>query len=156
MVSKGIVSVYLVPVRQMTTQCMATQDRQGEHGQVQVRRGDDRHTRGRRVPGTRPVAAQRSELKEWKEALGGRAKRKEVEEEVDLIGIFFYRIYEFLYSFSNASPVNHTPSFLVRYVINFIRPSSVISRSVSPASQYRSGLSCSYSRFFKMLTTSYD
>ena len=71
--------------------------------------------------------------KEWKKALEGRAvSKKEAEEEGELFGVFFYRIYEFLFSFSNPSPVIHNPSVPARYVIKFVRPSSVISRPVSP------------------------
>ena len=69
--------------------------------------------------------------KEWKEALGGRAVgKKEAEEEGDLLGPFFYPISEFLFSFSNPSPVIH--SVPAKYAISFIRPSSLISRSISP------------------------
>ena len=58
--------------------------------------------------------------KEWKEALGGRAVSKEEEE--DLLGAFFYRVYEFLFSFSNPPPIIHRPSVPdpARYVINFV------------------------------------
>ena len=62
----------------------------------------------------------KAEWEGWKEVLGRRAKRKEAEEEVDLLGIFFYRIYEFLYSISNTSPIIHTPSFPARYAFSFV------------------------------------
>ena len=54
-VSKGLVSVHLVPVRQQTAERVATQE--GGHRQVQIRTSDDRHTRGRGMPGTRPLVA---------------------------------------------------------------------------------------------------
>ena len=63
---------------------------------------------------------QRAEWKEWKEALGGRAKKRkeEGEEEVDLLEMLFYHVYEFLYSFS--VPVHLPPVIVVssRYAIN--------------------------------------
>ena len=49
----------------------------------------------------------RAVWKEWREALGGRAaskKKKEEGGEGDLLGAFFYRIYEFLFTFSNPPP----------------------------------------------------
>ena len=43
----------------------------------------------------------RAVWKDWREALGGRAvSKKEAEEEGDLLGAFFFRIYEFHFSFS--------------------------------------------------------
>ena len=44
-----------------------------------------------------------------------------------MLGVFFYRIYVFLFSFSNPSPVIHNLSVPARYAIKFVRPSSVIS-----------------------------
>src|SRR5258706_8313252 len=56
--------------------------------------------------------------KDWREALGGRAvsrgKEKEEEEE-DLLGSFFYRVYEFLFTFSNPPPIVHRPQVPARY-----------------------------------------
>ena len=58
----------------------------------------------------------RAVWKEWKEALGGRAvSKKEAEEEGDLLGAFFYRVYEFLFSFSNPPPIVHRPCVPARY-----------------------------------------
>ena len=47
----------------------------------------------------------RAVWKEWREALGGRAASKKEEE--DLLEAFFYRIYEFLFTFSDPPPVIH-------------------------------------------------
>ena len=60
----------------------------------------------------------RAVWKEWREALGGRAVRKEEEE--DYLGAFFYRIYEFLYTFSDPPPVIHRPHVPERYAIKFV------------------------------------
>ena len=83
---------------------------------------DDGDTCGGRVSGTRPVET--AEVwKEWREALGGRTvskKKKEEEEEGDLLGAFFYRIYEFLFSFSNPPSIVHRPRVPARYTIKFI------------------------------------
>ena len=73
----------------------------------------------------------RAVWKEWKEALGGRAvsnKRKEEEEEGDLLGAFFYRIYEFLFSFSDPPPIVHRPCVPARYAIRFISSPSDVTR----------------------------
>ena len=70
--------------------------------------GDDRGTRGGRVPELEQWRPRRAVWKEWREALGGRAvSKKEAEEEGDLLGAFFYRVYEFLFSFSNPPPIVH-------------------------------------------------
>ena len=77
--------------------------------------------------------------KEWREALGGRAaskKNKEDEEEGDRLGAFFYRIYEFLFTFSNPPPVIHRPHVPERYTIKFtpaaVQSVNSVSRSASP------------------------
>ena len=76
--------------------------------------------------------ARRAVWKEWREALGGRAaSKKEAEEEGDLLGAFFYRVYEFLFSFSNPPPIVHRPCVPARYAIKFVpATNSVI--SISP------------------------
>ena len=48
------------------------------------------------------------------------------------ICLVFYCIYEFLFSFSNPSPVIHNPSVPARYAL--VRPSSVISHSITSSS----------------------
>ena len=48
-----------------------------------------------------------------------RAKKKEEEEE-DLLGAFFYRVYEFLYTLANPPPVIHRPHIPARYAIRFV------------------------------------
>ena len=74
----------------------------------------------------------RAVWKDWREALGGRAvsKKKEEEEEGDLLGAFFYRVYEFLFSFSNPPPVVHRPHLPERYAIRFV-PATAAPASVS-------------------------
>ena len=57
--------------------------------------------------------------KEWKGALGGRGVSKKADEE-DLLGAFFYLVYEFLYAFSNPPPVIHSPFVPARYAIKFV------------------------------------
>ena len=69
--------------------------------------GSDKFKCGEAMTGTHVVEEcpeldqwrpRRAVWKEWKEALGGRAvSKKEAEEEEDLLGAFFYRIYEFLF-----------------------------------------------------------
>ena len=64
------------------------------------------------------------------------------EEEEDLLGAFFYRIYEFLFTFSDPPPVIHRPHVPVRYAIKIVLAaavsitppvlSSVISPSIVP------------------------
>ena len=106
------------------------------HRKLQVRsRKDDRDTRGRRVSRTRPVETGRAVWKDWREVLGGRAasnkrRRKEEEDEGDLLGAFFFRIYEFLFTFSNPPPVIHRPHVPERYTIKFVPAVGLI--SVSP------------------------
>ena len=73
----------------------------------------------------------RAVWKNWKEALGGRAIRKEEEEEGDALGAFFFRIYEFLFTFSNPPPVIHRPHVPERYTVKFV-PAVVSAISVSP------------------------
>ena len=64
---------------------------------------------------------------EWREALGGRAvSKKEAEEEGDLLGAYFYRVYEFLFSFSNPPPIVHKPHVPARYAINFVPAAAAI------------------------------
>ena len=70
----------------------------------------------------------RAVWKDWREALGGRAaskKKKEEEEEGDLLGAFFYRIYEFIFTFSNPPPVVHRPHVPERYAIRFVPAAAV-------------------------------
>ena len=63
----------------------------------------------------------RAVWKDWREALGGRAvSKKKEEEEGDVLGAFFYRVYEFLFSFSNPPPVVHRPHLPERYAIRFV------------------------------------
>ena len=86
--------------------------------------------------------------KDWREALGGRAvskKKTKEEEEGDLLGAFFFRIYEFLFTISNPIHRPHVPE---RYAIKFVpaaavsalppvfslQPTSVISSSVHSVS----------------------
>ena len=60
---------------------------------------------------------------EWNEDLGGRVvskKKKVAEKEGGILGAFFYRVYEFLFSFTNQPPVIHRPFVPARYVINFV------------------------------------
>ena len=71
----------------------------------------------------------RAVWKDWREALGGRAVSKKEEEE-DLLGAFFYRVYEFLFTFSDPPPVIHKPHVPARYAIHFV---PVISSDVSDA-----------------------
>ena len=83
----------------------------------------------------------RAVWKDWREALGGRVvgKKEKEEEEGDLLGAFFFRIYEFLFTLSNPPPVIHRPHVPERYTIKFI-PAAVspsqsinsVSRSASP------------------------
>ena len=78
----------------------------------------------------------RAVWKDWREALGGRAvskkkKKKEEEEEGDLLGAFFFRIYEFLFTFSNPPPVIHRPHVPPRYAINFVPAVSFVSSASS-------------------------
>ena len=73
--------------------------------------------------------------KDWREALGGWAigkKKREEEEERDLLGAYFYRVYEFLFSFSNLPPVIHSPHIPERYTIRFV-PATGISSFSSPS-----------------------
>ena len=65
--------------------------------------------------------------KDWREALGGRAVSKDRKEapgggaEKDLLlGAFFYRIYEFLFTLDNPPPVIHRPHLPERYAIRFV------------------------------------
>ena len=76
----------------------------------------------------------RAVWKEWREALGGRAvSKKEAEEEGDLLGAFFYRVYDFFFSFSNPPPIIHRPCVPARYAIKFVPAScpSVVTRADS-------------------------
>ena len=57
MVQKSDVCVYLVPNQQGTTERVAPQNRQSSVRQMQVWGGDDRGTRGGRVPRTGAVEA---------------------------------------------------------------------------------------------------
>ena len=68
----------------------------------------------------------RAVWREWKEASGGRAVSKKEEEE-DLLGAFFYRIYEFLFSFPNPPPIIHRPLVPARYAIKFVPSRSDVS-----------------------------
>ena len=73
--------------------------------------------------------------KEWREALGGRAvSKKEAEEEGDLLGAFFYRVYEFLFSFSNPPPIVHRPCLPARYTIKFVPATNSVISPVITAS----------------------
>ena len=64
--------------------------------------------------------------KDWREALGGRAvSKKKEEEEGDLLGAFFYRVYEFLFTFPNPPPVIHRPHIPERYAIRFVPATGV-------------------------------
>ena len=67
----------------------------------------------------------RAVWKEWREALGGRAVSKKEEEEEDLLGAFFFRIYEFLFTFSDPPPVVHRPHVPARYAIKFVPASDL-------------------------------
>ena len=77
----------------------------------------------------------RAGWKDWREALGGRAVSKK-----EALGAFFYRVYEFFFSFSNPPPIIHRPSVPARYVINFVpatnafssSPSTVVTSASSP------------------------
>ena len=65
-----------------------------------------------------------------------RSKKKEEEEEGDRLGAFFYRIYEFLFMFSNPPEVIHRLHVPEGYTIKFI-PAAVqsvnsVSHSASP------------------------
>ena len=88
----------------------------------------------------------RAVWKDWREALGGRAvsnKRKE-EEEGDLLGAFFFYIYEFLSAFSNppTSPRVFVPAELpARYAIAFVPAAFVASFSASGSSSVVSATS---------------
>ena len=87
--------------------------------------------------------------KEWRDALGGRAiNKKEAEEEGDLLGAFFYCVYEFLFSFSNPPPIVHRPCVLARYAIRFVpaasSPVDVVSCEV-PVSPVVASVSSSFS-----------
>ena len=82
----------------------------------------------------------RAVWKDWKEALGGRAvsnkSKKEEEEEGDLLGAFFFRIYEFLFILPNMSPRVFVPAELpARYAIVFVPAASTFD-SVGPSSDY--------------------
>ena len=105
----------------------------------------DRCTCGERMTPTH-VVEECPELNQWRprgavwkegrEALGGRAvskKKKEEEEEGDLLGAFFYRIYEFLFSFTDQTPVIHKPTVPDRYLIKFVPASSVSAPAVNSA-----------------------
>ena len=52
----------------------------------------------------------------------------------DLLGGFFFRIYEFLFTFPNPPPVVHRPHVPERYTIKFVPAQSVnpVSRLASP------------------------
>ena len=68
-----------------------------------------------------------SVLPNWEACTMGRAiNRKEAEEEGDL-----YRIYEFLFSFSNPPTILHRPCVPARYAIRFV-PASYIAHSDVP------------------------
>ena len=61
----------------------------------------------------------------------GRAvSKKEAEEEEHLLGASFYRVYEFLLSFSNPPPIVHRPFVPSRCAINLVRPSTIIASTV--------------------------
>ena len=75
--------------------------------------------------------------KDWREALGGRAainkRKKKEEEEGDLLGAYFFRIYEFLYTFSNPPLANvpFVPAELpARYAIAFVSANVPVPASV--------------------------
>ena len=77
----------------------------------------------------------RAVWKDSREALGGRAvskRKKEEEEEGDLLGAFFYRIYEFLFALSNPPLVVHRPHVPERYAIRFV-PAAALPAVGSPA-----------------------
>ena len=100
-----------------TTERVAIQNRQNRHKQMQVQSSDDGHARRGRVPRTRPVATAQGGMEGVEKGPRGSAvSKKEAEEEWDLLGVFFYRIYEFLFSFSNPAPVIHNPSVPAGYV----------------------------------------
>ena len=68
----------------------------------------------------------RAVWKDWRDALGGRAAMyKKGEEEGDLLGAFFYRIYEFLFTFIDPPPVVHRPHIPERYAIRFVPAAGV-------------------------------
>ena len=46
--------------------------------------------------------------------------KKEAEEKGDILGAFFYRVYEFLFSFANSPPIIHRPLVPARYAVNFV------------------------------------
>ena len=86
----------------------------------------------------------KEEWAEWREALGGRARKKrekEVEEEeADLLEVYFYHIYEFLSPAVTrvpvVTPVGHDdPVVPVNFVhinpIVFVHESSIVSSTVS-------------------------
>ena len=54
----------------------------------------------------------------------GRAVGKKEEEE-DLLGAFFFRIYEFLFTFSDPPLVVHRPHVPARYAIKFVPASDL-------------------------------
>ena len=75
----------------------------------------------------------RAVWKGWREALGGRAvRKKEEEEEGDLLGAFFYRVYEFLFSFSNPPPIVHRPCVPARYAIKFVPATNLVISPIAP------------------------
>ena len=94
--------IHLVPNEQRSTERMVVQNWQGGVRQVQVRGGDDRDTRRGRVSRTGQVETTQGGVEGVERSPRGRAVSKKEEEEEDLLGAFFYRIYEFLFSFSNS------------------------------------------------------
>ena len=59
------------------------------------------------------------------------------------MGAFFYRIYEFLFSFSNPPPVVHRPHVPERYTIRFVPASAAVTSAgnLAPTSTVRSVIS---------------
>ena len=127
LVPKGPVRFQMVPNEQSTTERVTVQIGKAKTDECRC---------GAVMTGTHVVEEcpelvqwrpRRAVWKEWGEALGERVvSKKEAEEEGDLLGAFFYRVYEFL-----PVPVIHKPSGPARYAINFVRPSFVDVDSVN-------------------------
>ena len=98
MVSEGFVSIYLVPIGQGTAERVATQDWQGGHRQVQCGEVMTGIHVVEECPELNQWRPRRVEWREWREALGGRVRKRKgqgeaEEEEVDLLEIFFYHVF---------------------------------------------------------------
>ena len=116
------------------------------------RRGDDEgHAHSGRVPRTRSMAPNGGQSGENGERpyLGGRARSKEEEEtEADVLEVFLYGVYKFLYFFSTiVTLVTTTPLVTIHTPVAVI-PSSVVTvipPSVVPASSPSIIFSCAVS-----------